>query len=152
MNTTLLRFHHLGLAVRRPNKAFEFLASLGYREGRQVYDPLQSVNLAMRHHPTMPDVEIIWPGEASSPVDKLVAGGKSLVYHICFATEDARRALAELMAAGHQIVEIAPPKPAILFDGLAVSFHNVLGFGMIELIHGVPDAQPSAQVHSAGQA
>jgi catechol 2,3-dioxygenase-like lactoylglutathione lyase family enzyme len=152
MNITLLRFHHLGLAVRRPHKAFDFLASLGYREGRQVYDPLQSVNLAMRHHPAMPDVEVIWPGEAPSPVDKLVTGGKSLVYHICFATEDASRALAELTAAGHQIVEIAPPKPAILFDNLAVSFYNVLGFGMIELIHGIPDAHASMQPYSAGEA
>jgi len=137
MNTTLLHFHHLGLAVRRPGKAFDFLASLGYREGAQVYDPFQSVYLAMRHHPAMPDVEVIWPGKTPSPIDKLVTGGKSLVYHICFATEDANRALAELAAAGHQIVEIAPPKPAILFDGLTVSFHNVLGFGMIELIHGL---------------
>lgn len=138
--TTLLHFHHLGLAVRRPQKAFSFLATLGYRDGRQAYDPLQSVNLAMRHHPAMPDVEVIWPGDAPSPIDTLVTGGKSLVYHLCFATENADRALAELESAGHHIVQIAPPKPAILFGGLAVSFHNVLGFGMVELIHGIPEA------------
>ena len=139
METALLQFHHLGLAVRRPHRAFAFLASLGYREGKQVFDPLQSVNLAMRHHAIMPDVEVIWPGAASSPIDKLTQGGKSLVYHICFATRNAERALADLQAAGHQVVELAPPQPAILFGGLPVSFHNVLGFGMIEIIHGLPE-------------
>src|SRR5262245_39739202 len=140
MLTSLLRFHHVGLAVRRPEKAFAFLATLGYREGVQVYDPLQSVNLAMRHHPAMPDVEVIWPGAAPSPVDNLIKGGKSLVYHLCYATEDAAQALADLQRAGHQVIEIAPPKPAILFGNLPVSFHNVLGFGVIEIIHGIPDA------------
>lgn len=134
----LLTFHHFGLAVRRPQKAFAFLESLGYRPGAQTYDPLQSVNLAMWHHASMPAVEVIWPGDAPSPVDSLIKGDKSLVYHLCFATDDARRALDELAAAGHQVIEIAPPKPALLFDGMAVSFHNVLGFGVIEIIHGHP--------------
>jgi hypothetical protein len=134
-----LTFHHFGLAVRRPQKAFAFLASLGYRAGRQVYDPLQSVNLAMRHHATMPDVEVIWPGAAPSPIDNLLKGGTSLVYHLCFETQDADKALADLQSAGHQIIEIVPQKPAILFGNLPVSFHNVLGFGVIEIIHGIPE-------------
>jgi catechol 2,3-dioxygenase-like lactoylglutathione lyase family enzyme len=140
MDNPLLRFHHFGLAVRRPHKAFAFLDALGYVEGRQVYDPLQSVNLAMRHHQTMPDVEVIWPGEAPSPIDNLIKGERSLVYHLCFATDDATRALADLQGAGLQVVEIAPPKPAILFGDLPVSFHNVLGFGVIEILHGDPEA------------
>lgn len=145
MQSSLLTFHHFGLAVRRPQRAFAFLQSLGYRAGTQVYDPLQSVNLAMRHHPAMPAVEVIWPGEAPSPVDSLIKGDKSLVYHLCFATHDAPRALGELAAAGHQVIEIAAPKPALLFDGIAVSFHNVLGFGVIEILHGHPrDPAPDA--------
>ncbi len=145
MQSSLLTFHHFGLAVRRPQRAFAFLQSLGYRAGAQVYDPLQSVNLAMRHHPAMPAVEVIWPGEAPSPVDSLIKGDKSLVYHLCFATHDAPRALGELAAAGHQVIEIAAPKPALLFDGIAVSFHNVLGFGVIEILHGHPrDPAPDA--------
>ena len=90
----------------------------------------------------MPDIEVIWPADATSPIDNLIKGGKSLVYHLCFAAQDAQRALADLQAAGHQVVELVPPKPAILFGGLPVSFHNVLGFGMIEIIHGLPEEQP----------
>src|SRR5215470_1043877 len=109
MTTGLLQFHHLGLAVRQPQKAFAFLASLGYCDGAQIFDPLQSVNLAMRHHNIMPDVEVIWPGDGTSPIDNLIRGGKSLVYHLCFAAPDAEQVLAALQRAGHQIVELAPP-------------------------------------------
>lgn len=138
METSLLRFHHFGLAVRRPDKAFAYLESLGYVEGSQVYDPLQAVNLAMRHHQVMPDVEVIWPGEAPSPIDNLVKSGKSLIYHLCYVTDRVEQALAGLRGAGLQVVEIAPPKPAVLFGGVPVSFHNVLGVGLIEIIHGEP--------------
>ncbi len=60
-----LRFHHLGLAVPAPDPAFAFLEALGYGPGAQAFDPLQNVNLAMRHHAQMPDVEVIWPGARS---------------------------------------------------------------------------------------
>jgi catechol 2,3-dioxygenase-like lactoylglutathione lyase family enzyme len=138
MESSLLTFHHLGLAVRRPDRAFAFLAALGYREGEGVYDPLQSVNLAMRYHPAMPAVEVIWPGDGPSPVDSIIRQDRALIYHLCFASDDARQALDDLAAAGHQVIEIAPPTEAVLFGGLPVSFHNVLGFGMIEIIHGRP--------------
>ena len=137
-----LQFHHFGLAVRRPHKAFAFLASLGYRDGNQVFDHLQRVNLAMRHHPAMPDVEVIWPADSPSPIDNLIKGEKSLVYHLCFAAPDAQRVLADLKAAGHRVIELVPPTPAVLFGGIPVSFHNVLGFGMIEVIHGLPENMP----------
>jgi catechol 2,3-dioxygenase-like lactoylglutathione lyase family enzyme len=140
MENPLLRFHHFGLAVRRPDKAFAYLKSLGYTEGYQTYDPLQFVNLAMWHHETMPDVEVIWPGEVPSPIDNLVKGGKSLIYHLCYVTEQVDQALAGLRNAGLQVVEITPPKPALLFGGVPVSFHNVLGVGLIEIIHGEPRA------------
>ena len=52
-----------------PDAAFRFLAGLGYTEGAQAFDPLQKVNLAMRHHAAMPDVEVIWPGDGPSPID-----------------------------------------------------------------------------------
>ena len=67
-----LRFHHLGLAVPGPDQAFLFLAALGYRVGDQTFDPLQNVNLAMRYHSDMPDVEVIWPGDGPSPIDQMI--------------------------------------------------------------------------------
>jgi hypothetical protein len=132
-----LRFHHFGLAVPAPGPAFRFLAALGYAEGAAAFDPLQNVNLAMRHHATMPDVEVIWPGEGASPIDRMLRRGH-MIYHLCYATADADASIAAMAAAGLEVAPVSPPTPAVLFAGLPVSFHAVGDIGLIELIHGEP--------------
>jgi len=42
-----LAFHHLGLAVSRPDEAVTFLTGLGYAIGDRVFDPEQNINLAL---------------------------------------------------------------------------------------------------------
>lgn len=130
-----LQFHHLGLAVRSPRAAFAYLAGLGYREGAQTFDPLQSVNLAMRHHDAMPDVEVIWPGDGPSPVDRLVKRGEGRIYHLCYIANDPEGSLAALVAAGLEVLPVCEPLPAALFGGHPVSFLYVGDVGLIELIH-----------------
>ena len=130
-----LSFHHLGLAVRAPQMAFCFLSGLGYGAGAEIFDPARGLNLAMRHHPHMPDVEVIWPGQGHSPIDNLLNRGDGLIYHLCYAAEAAGNALAAMAAAGLDVVDVCEPQPAALFDGMPVSFHQIGGFGLIELIH-----------------
>ncbi len=124
-----LRFHHLGLAVPGPDAAFRFLETLGYKPGAQAFDPLQNVNLAMRHHPAMPDVEVIWPGDGPSPIDGMIKRG-NMIYHMCFETDDADASLAAIEADGLRVFSLGPPKPARLFGGVPVSFHRVEGVGL----------------------
>ena len=58
-----LTFHHLGLAVKRPEQAETFLSALGYTIGSFVYDPEQNVHLNLCERPGVPTVEIIFPGK-----------------------------------------------------------------------------------------
>ena len=59
MNRFGLEFHHLGLAVRRPDDAVRFLDGLGYEIGEPIFDPEQNINAILcRHGGAMPDVEI----------------------------------------------------------------------------------------------
>jgi len=132
-----LRFHHFGLAVPAPAPAFRFLAALGYTAGATAFDPLQNVNLAMRHHTTMPDVEVIWPGEGASPIDRMLRRGH-MIYHLCYVTDDAAASVAAIEAAGLEVAPLGPPTPAKLFCGVPVSFHAIGEIGLIELIHGEP--------------
>ena len=104
---------------------------------RQLYAALnsQNVNLAMCHHATEPALELIWPGTGAGPVDGLIQRHASgIVYHACYETSDLAAALAALEAAGVKIVCVSEPKPAPLFDGRKVSFYNVLGMGLIEIL------------------
>jgi hypothetical protein len=138
-----LVFHHFGLAVADPEMAFRCLDGMGYRAGVAVFDPLQNVNVAMRHHAQMPDVEVIWPGDGPSPIDRLIKGSGSMIYHLCYSTRDAAASLSEMEKAGLDILTASEATPAVLFQGLPVSFHMVMQFGLIELIHGFPnDGEP----------
>ena len=134
MNVCGLDFHHLGLGVRSPDTAMGVLMGLGYEIGRAVYDPEQNVNLTLCKAYAGPDVEIIWKAEGQSPIDTILSRKDGLIYHMCFATNDLPAALSGLEGAGHRIITLAPPKPAVLFDGLHVSFYEVVGFGTIEII------------------
>ncbi len=142
LNHLGLKFHHFGLAVRTPATAFRYLKALGYREGTPVYDPLQRVNLAMCYHADMPDVEVIWPGDEPSPIDKLIKRSGSMIYHLCYTTDDPEAALEAMAAAGLDVLPVSQPEPAVLFGGRPVSFYVVADVGLIELIHGDPGESP----------
>jgi hypothetical protein len=131
-----LTFHHLGLAVATPEHARKFLGMLGYRFGREQHDAMQSVNLLMCHHDSMPDVEVIWAdGGSASPVSNLVKKRDGLVYHMCYSSTDVETSITRIEELGIRVIPAGEPKPAVLFDGLLVSFYHVQGIGLIEIIH-----------------
>jgi methylmalonyl-CoA/ethylmalonyl-CoA epimerase len=130
-----LVFHHFGLAALRPDEAMAFLASLGYRIGERVFDPAQNVHLAMGAHETEPAVEIIWPGETKGPLHGLAERHPAgVIYHVCYSTDDLASALAGLEKAGLRVLCVSPPKPAPLFGGRKVSFYQVRGIGLMEIL------------------
>jgi hypothetical protein len=138
MNGYGLQFHHFGLAVRSPAAAFRYLDDLGYRAGSSCYDPLQKVHLAMRHHESMPDVEVIWPGTEPSPLDRMLERSDSMLYHLCYTSADVEASVAALERADLEVLPLGLAKPAILFGGLEVSFYSITGVGIIEIIAGDP--------------
>jgi hypothetical protein len=131
-----LRFHHLGLAVRRPRDAVRFLGGLGYTLDEPVFDPEQHVNLILcRHRGAMPTVEIIYPAAAKSPIDGFLAQRPDgIVYHMCYVTDDLSATLAWMEQNGVRAVCRVPPTPAVLFGGRAVGFYDIVGMGLCEII------------------
>jgi methylmalonyl-CoA/ethylmalonyl-CoA epimerase len=129
-----LIFHHLGLAVRRPEAAIAYHRALGYTIEAPVYDPEQNVRLILCRSAAMPDIELISPADGPSPIDGIVLKYDSAIYHTCFTAPDAAASIARMKAAGLKVLCVAPPKPAVLFGGKKVSFYTVLGVGTIEII------------------
>jgi hypothetical protein len=130
-----LTFHHLGLAVPRPDEAMTFLSGLGYQIGERIYDPEQNVNLMLCRHPQMPAVEIIYPGNGPGPIDKYVTRRASgIVYHACFETKDRAASITAIAAAKLNPICVSEPLPAVLFGGRAVSFYMVVGMGLVEIL------------------
>lgn len=129
-----LEFHHLGLAVALPDDALQFLVELGYHSSERVFDPQQGVNLILCHHATSPDVELIYPGNSNGPLDSILKGRDSHIYHMCFECESIQGTLSYLKEKKYRVLLASPPKSAILFGGRNVGFYFVKGFGLIELL------------------
>jgi len=135
MKNPHLKFHHFGLAVRRPDEARIFVTALGYRPGEPIFDPAQNVHLQLCMHDMHPAVEIIWPGKEGGPIDKLAQRHTSgIIYHVCYETENLDATLAAFAEMKLRVVCISPPTPAPLFGGRHVSFYNIVGIGLIEIL------------------
>ncbi len=129
-----LGFHHLGLASRRPELTLKLLQGMGYSVTGQVYDPLQNVYLRLCMHPSMPTLELVAPADGAGPLDKILSTAGESLYHLCYETADPDGSVEDLKAAGHRVICMSPPKPAVLFNGRRVSFYLVKGLGLIELL------------------
>jgi hypothetical protein len=84
----------------------------------------------------MPAVEVIWPGDAPSPIDHVLKRGGPMVYHLCYVTVSPVISIRAMEAEGFNIIAHGDPKPAVLFGGQYVSFYSVANVGLVELIHG----------------
>lgn len=132
--TLSLAFHHFGLAVAEPERACRFLSDLGYRVGESLLDPEQNVFLIWSEHDVMPAVEVVYPCEGGGSLDVIVKQRDSMVYHICYSCDDLGDAVEAIKERGHRVVQVTPPKPAILFGGCRVGFYLIKGFGLIVLV------------------
>lgn len=128
-----LKFHHLGLATKKCEKAVSFLTGLGYSVSESVFDSIQNVNLIMCTHPSMPDIEIIYPAKTSGDLDIVLKDNSESFYHICYTCKNLSDSL-ERIRAENRVITISERKPATLFSNKFVSFYIVAGFGIIEIL------------------
>jgi len=128
-----LKFHHLGLATKKSEKAVNFLKGLGYSISNSVFDSIQNVNLTMCTHPSMPDIEIIYPAQSSGHLDTVLKDNPESFYHICYTCQNLSESLEQIRME-NRVITIAERQPAVLFADKFVSFYMVAGFGIIEIL------------------
>ena len=129
-----LTFHHHGLALKDDSDARRFVGLLGYQAGDLVYDPLQDVRLRLCIHTTLPAIEFVMPGDRPGPLDAIVRRHDQLLYHTCYEVADRDQVLCAFEQSDLRTIEVLGPTPAVLFGGRRVSFHSVMGVGLIELL------------------
>ena len=139
---TFLVFHHVGLLTGQPEIARGRLRLLGYVCGEPVYDPLQDVELCMCDGPAgAPRMELVTPRPSNLSLSRLLRRKDDYGYHVCYAAPSMAEGLAALSDDSlDRIVEVMPPKPAILFGGARVAFLSVPGLGLVELLEQEPIA------------
>ena len=131
LNDQDFRFHHLGVACRDLDREFDSWERLGYRaEGGAFHDPIQKVHGRFIVGPG-PRLELLAPAGPGSPVDGVLdRGGK--IYHQGFEAFGFDAALADLQTSGARLV--APPAPAVAFDGRRIAFLMTNTLNLIEII------------------
>jgi methylmalonyl-CoA/ethylmalonyl-CoA epimerase len=123
-----MQLHHIGVACRDIGEEIAQLSRVHdiVAQTPVVSDPEQDAQLVMLTLSDGTRIELV----AGARVETLVRKNIGL-YHLCFEVADIEAEIDRLVKEGARL--IAPPKPAVLFDGRRVAFLYV-AYGMIELL------------------
>lgn len=134
-SSTFKNFHHLGVAVKDFSKATLFYQSLGYQSLGPIEDKIQNVELLFLSSPlsTSPNIELVKPINAQSPVNTYLKTMNEAFYHTCYEVTSVHEAFNQMKKEFNTIC-ISPPKPAILFNNRLVSFYYLKDIGLVELL------------------
>jgi methylmalonyl-CoA/ethylmalonyl-CoA epimerase len=115
------RLHHVGFVVASIEGAVRgFEQAVGLRWQTRIFDdPLQRVRVTFLGENGAPQIELVQPDGADSPVRAFLSRGGGL-HHLCYETEDLEARLAVHRSAGSIVVRT--PVPAVAFDGRRIAW------------------------------
>jgi methylmalonyl-CoA/ethylmalonyl-CoA epimerase len=119
----LARMHHLGFVVPDIQKSVEgFARSIGASWDAKVFhDGLQKVRVSFLRSasPTDPQIELVEPAAADSPVLSFLKKGGGL-HHLCYEVADLDAHLAKVRKEGATMVKA--PQPAVAFENRRIAW------------------------------
>lgn len=123
-----MKFHHIGVISKSIEKHLEKLARQYdiIETSSIVFDTMQNARVCMVYTTHNINIELI-----EGDVVKNLAKRGIEYYHICYEVDDLDKSTTTMLEKGAQLV--APPKPAILFEGRRVAFLYTT-LGLIELL------------------
>lgn len=131
--SNIMRFHHIGVAVKSFDKSIIYYKNLGYECSDIVIDEIQNVALVYCKSGTLPNIELVKPVNENSPVYSILKKNDTQIYHQCYQTKDLLKALKYLQRE-NKLFCISRPKAAILFNNKKVSFYQIPNVGLIEIL------------------
>lgn len=132
---TLLRFSHLGVAVRDMESALaSYREIFGYRVLAGPFDdPVQKVRVCFVGSGRAGDiaVELVVPLGEDSPVNRILAKGTG-AYHTCFEADRLVEVLSFVRSRGCVIV--SNPVPAVAFEGRRIAWFYTPTRQLVEVV------------------
>ena len=102
----ILKIDHLGIAVKDMAEAKRAYEALGFKIGAEHDVPTEKVKTAFitvgESH-----LELLEPSDPSSVIAKFLEK-RSGLHHICVLVDDIEKSMAEMKAAGAQLLDEAP--------------------------------------------
>lgn len=102
-----VRLHHVGYVVSDIDAAAEHYRALGFGEGERHEIPEQHI-VAMTFRAGAGWMELIQPTDPEGPIAAFMAKRGEGVHHVAYEVEDIEAKLAELKAAGVQLIDEVP--------------------------------------------
>ncbi len=106
-DVSTMRLHHVGYVVRDLAAATAIYSSLGFEVGQPFAVPEQHI-VAVTIHAGSGWVELIQPTDPEGPIAAYMAKKGEGVHHVAFQVDDIEAKLAELKAAGVQLIDETP--------------------------------------------
>lgn len=102
-----LRLHHVGYVVSDIDAAAASYRALGFAEGERHEIPEQKI-VAMTFRAGHGWMELIQPTDPEGPIAAFMAKRGEGVHHVAYEVDDIAAKLAELKAAGVQLIDEVP--------------------------------------------
>lgn len=102
-----MRLHHVGYVVSDIDAAAAIYRSLGFSGGERHEISEQKI-VAMTFHAGESWLELIQPTDPEGPIAAYMAKKGEGVHHVAFQVDDIEAKLAELKAAGVQLIDETP--------------------------------------------
>lgn len=102
-----LRLHHVGYVVSDLDAAAETYSVLGFTDGERHEIPEQKI-VAMTFRAGSGWMELIQPTDPNGPIAAYMTKRGEGVHHVAYQVEDIEAKLAELRAAGVQLIDEIP--------------------------------------------
>tara|TARA_B110000114_G_C14903605_1_gene321736 strand:+ start:215 stop:616 length:402 start_codon:yes stop_codon:yes gene_type:complete len=127
-----MKFHHIGIATKSINKTSKYYLEVGYNMSKQIFDPVQKVNIVFLSKKSMPMIELLEPACEDSPVCKILLKSGVGPYHICYQVKDIDFAIDELKKKKY--ISLFNPVEAIALSMKKICFLFNKNIGLIELV------------------
>lgn len=128
------QFDHLGLVVKSLAKGRKHLTNMLQVSDwtDEVTDPVNGVEIQFGRDPTGLVYELLSPIDENSPVSAALKGGKAILNHVAYLTEDLDSAANHLVRNG--CGPTGRPTPAVAYGGARIQFFVTPLRTIIELI------------------
>jgi methylmalonyl-CoA/ethylmalonyl-CoA epimerase len=80
----------------------------------------------------MPNIELIEPGSAKSPITKVLKKSGVVPYHICYSVKNIKLAISSLKTK--QFILLSTPVEAVAINNKNICFLYNKNVGLIELV------------------
>lgn len=146
------RFDHLGLVVKSLDKGRKHLTNILQISDwtEDVTDSVNGVEIQFGRDPTGLVYELLSPIDEQSPVFAALKGGKAILNHVAYVTDDLGAGASHLVRNG--CASTRSPKPAIAYGGARIQFFVTPLRTIIELIEAPDHAHCFVEQNSAGAA